>query len=65
MGKPLHRIKEVLEKQGKSQYWLAQETGITNNSINAYFHGRVDPSLANLKKIADALKVDGKELLNF
>jgi putative transcriptional regulator len=61
----LHRLKEVLESQGKSQYWLARETGITDVSINSYFHNRVEPSLSNLKKIADALGVAGKDLINF
>lgn len=61
----LHRVKEVLESQGKSQYWLARETGITDVSINSYFHGRVEPSLTNLKKMAEALGVAGKDLINF
>ena len=61
----LHRIKEVLESQGKSQYWLAKETGITDMSINGYFHNRVSPSLEQLKKIAEALGVSGKDLINF
>lgn len=65
MGKVLHRLKEVLEKKGKSQYWLAQETGITNNSINAYVNGKVEPSLTNLARIAEALNVPGKDLINF
>lgn len=62
--KPLHRIKEVLEKKGKSQYWLAQETGITNNSINMYVNNKVEPSLTNLFRIAEALGVNPKELIN-
>jgi putative transcriptional regulator len=65
MAKVLHRIKEVLEKKGKSQFWLAQETGITANSINGYVLGKVEPSLTNLQKIADALDVPGRDLINF
>lgn len=65
MSKPLHRLKEVLKKTGKSQYWLAQETGISNNSINAYVHGKVEPSLTNLARIAKALAVPGKDLIDF
>lgn len=61
----LHLIKESLEKAGKSQYWLAAETGITDVSINGYFHNRIEPSLTNLKKIADALGIPGKDLINF
>lgn len=65
MAKVLHRIKEVLEKKGKSQYWLAQETGITANSINGYVLGKVEPSLTNLARIAEVLGVQGKDLINF
>jgi transcriptional regulator with XRE-family HTH domain len=65
MAKALHRLKEVLEKKGKSQYWLAQQTGITNNSINAYVNGKVEPSLTNLERIAEVLGIPGKELINF
>jgi transcriptional regulator with XRE-family HTH domain len=64
MAKKLHRIKEVLKEKEKSGYWLAKETEITYNSIHNYLHNRVDPSLTNLFRIAEALKVDPKELLN-
>lgn len=64
-GPRLHLIKEALEKAGKSQYWLAAETGITDVSINGYYHNRIEPSLSNLKKIAEALGVPGRDLINF
>lgn len=60
----LHRIKETLEKKEKSQYWLAQETGITANSINSYVKNKVEPSLSNLFRIAEALKVNPRDLIN-
>lgn len=71
MDRPkLHLIKEALERAGKSQYWLAESTGITDVSINGYFHNRIEPSLTNLKKIVDAfndngIKIKGGDLLNF
>ena len=64
MAKRLHRIIEVLKEKGKSGYWLAQETEITYNSINRYVNNKVEPSLTNLFRIAAALKVDPKELIN-
>jgi putative transcriptional regulator len=60
----LHRINEILKKKGRSQYWLAQETGITANSINGYVKDRVEPSLTNLFRIAHALGVKVKDLIN-
>lgn len=64
MPKKLHRIKEVLQEKQKSGYWLAKETEISYNSINGYVNGRIEPSLTNLFRIADALKVNPRELIN-
>jgi putative transcriptional regulator len=62
--KVLHRIPAVLKEKGKSGYWLAQETGITYNSINRYVNDKVEPSLSNLFRIADALGVLPSDLIN-
>lgn len=64
MPKKLHRIKEVLEEKQRSGYWLAKETEISYNSINGYINGRIEPSLTNLFRIAEALKVNPRELIN-
>jgi putative transcriptional regulator len=63
-NKSLHRIKEVLEQKGRSGYWLAQETGITYNSINRYVNDKTEPSLTAIFRMADALKVNPRELIN-
>lgn len=64
MAKKLHRIKEYLIENEKSGYWLAKETEISYNSIHGYMSGKIEPSLTNLFRIAEALKVNPKELLN-
>lgn len=61
----MHRIPEVLKERGKSAYWLAQETEIGYNSIHSYVKNKTVPTLPNLYRIAKALGVTGKELLNF
>jgi putative transcriptional regulator len=60
----LNRVKEVLDESGKSQYWLRNETGITDVSISGYVNGRVEPSLKNIFRIAEALKVNPRDLIN-
>jgi putative transcriptional regulator len=60
----LNRIKEALLASGKSQYWLRNETGITDVSISGYVNGTIEPSLNNLFRIAEALKVNPKDLIN-
>lgn len=64
MPKKLHRIKEVLQEEKKSGYWLAKETEISYNSINGYVNGKIEPSLTNLFRIAEALGVNPRELIN-
>jgi len=64
MPRKLHRIKEVLLEKGKSGYWLAKESEISYNSINGYINGKIEPSLTNLFRIAETLKVNVKELIN-
>ena len=63
MPKKLHRIKEILIRESKSGYWLANQTGMSYNSISGYVSGRIEPSLTNLNRIADALDIDVKDLL--
>jgi putative transcriptional regulator len=64
MAKKLHRIKEVLQEKEKSGYWLAKESEISYNSINGYVNGRIEPSLTNIFRIAETLKVNPRELIN-
>ena len=64
MAKALHRIKEVLKEKEKSAYWLAKETDITYGSIHGYITNKTEPTLRNLFRIAAALKVNPRELIN-
>ena len=62
-GKRFHRVKEVLQEQGKSQRWLHLKTGIPTPSIHGYVHNTIEPSLSSLHHIAKALKVKLKDLI--
>lgn len=59
----LNRIKEVLFFHEKTQVWLAGKMELSTEMINAYCANRKQPSLKNLKRIADILEVDIRELL--
>ncbi len=61
----MNRIKEVLEKQGRSQKWLAIQIGKSYNMVNAYVQNRQQPRLEILFEIAKVLDVDPKELIQF
>lgn len=59
----MNRIKEVLEKKGIKQTWLAEKLGKSFSIINAYVCNRRQPSLEGLFEIAEILQVDIKDLI--
>ena len=59
----MNRIKEVLEKKGIKQTWLAEQLGKSYNMVNAYVQNRQQPRLETLMDIAKILDVDVKELI--
>lgn len=59
----MNRIKEVLDKKGIKQTWLAEKLGKSFNMVNAYAHNRRQPTLEVLYQIAEILSVEVSELL--
>ena len=64
MDKPKNRIKEVLERKGIKQTWLAEKLGKSFSSVNSYVCNRRQPSLETLFQIAEILQVNPKDLIN-
>lgn len=60
----MNRIKEVLEKKGIKQTWLAEKIGKSFSQTNAFVCNRRQPSLELLFKIAEILQVDPKDLID-
>ncbi len=60
----MNRIKQVLEEKGIKQTWLAEQLGKSYNMVNSYVQNRRQPSLEDLYRIANILKVDVRELLD-
>ena len=58
-----NRIKAVLADKRRTCKWLAQEIGMSENTVSRWCSNRLQPSLLQLGKIADALDVDIRELL--
>lgn len=59
----MNKIKEILDKKGIKQTWLADQLGKSFNMVNAYVHNRRQPPMEVLYKIADILDVSIKDLL--
>ena len=63
MADRINRIKEVLVIQDKSQVWLAEQLGKSTTSITAICNNKSQPHLKDLKKMAEILDIDIRELL--
>lgn len=59
----LHRIKSLLQEQGKSYQDLSEETGISKSLIGHMLSGKRVMKPERLVAIAKALKIEVKELL--
>lgn len=57
------RISAELQKQGKSQKWLAEQIGCTEVCMTRYINGTRIPKATTLGNIAKALHVDANFLL--
>jgi putative transcriptional regulator len=59
----LNRIKEVLQEQGRTQTWLAEQINKSFVVVTNYCNNNTQPSLEVLFNIAKVLDVDVCELL--
>ena len=59
----MNRIKEVLKDQGRTQTWLAEKIQKSYVVVTNYCNNHTQPSLPILKKIAEVLDIDIRELL--
>ena len=59
----MNRIKEVLDRKGIKQTWLAEQLGKSYNMVNSYVQNRQQPRLEVLHEIAKILDVDVVELI--
>jgi putative transcriptional regulator len=59
----MNRIKEVLDRKGIKQTWLAEQLGKSYNMVNSYAQNRQQPRLEILNEIAKILDVDVVELI--
>lgn len=60
----LNRIKLVLVKKKRTSKWLAQEVGRDPATVSKWCTNVSQPDLYTFVKIANALNVDVRELIN-
>lgn len=59
----LNRLKAALAEQGKTNRWLSEQLGKSENTVSRWCANKVQPSIIQLNEIANILNVDIKELL--
>ena len=59
----MNKIKEVLDRKGIKQKWLAEQLDKSYNMVNSYVQNRQQPRLEVLNEIANILDVDIIELI--
>ena len=59
----MNRIKVTLVEKQKTNRWLAERMGKSENTISRWCSNKAQPSIAQLQEIAKWLDVDVKDLL--
>ena len=59
----LNRIKVALVEKQKTNRWLAEQMGKSENTISRWCSNKSQPSIAQLITIASLLNIDVKDLL--
>ena len=59
----MNRIKVVLAEKQRTNRWLAEQTGKSENTISRWCSNKSQPSIAQLQEIANLLDVDVRFLI--
>ena len=61
---PVNRIKIVLFEKSRTSKWLSEQMGVTPSTVSKWCTNSSQPDLVTLRKVAELLGVDIKDLLN-
>lgn len=59
----LNRLKAALAEQGKTNRWLSEQLGKSENTVSRWCANKVQPSITHLNEIATILDVDLRSLV--
>ena len=62
-GMMLNRLKAVLAEQGKTNRWLSEQLGKSENTVSRWCANKIQPSIQQLNEIAIILDVDVRTLI--
>ena len=58
-----NRMKAALAERGKTNRWLSEKLGKSENTISRWCANKVQPSITQLNEIASVLDVDVRSLI--
>lgn len=59
----MNRIKVVLAEKQRTNRWLAERMGKSENTVSRWYSNKSQPSIVQLQEIANLLDVDVRVLL--
>lgn len=59
----LNRLKAALAEQGRTNRWLSEKLGKSENTVSRWCANKVQPSITQLNEIATILDVDVRTLI--
>lgn len=59
----LNRLKAALAEQGRTNRWLSEQLGKSENTVSRWCANKIQPSIQQLNEIAEVLNVDVHTLL--
>ena len=59
----LNRLKAALAEQGKTNRWLSEQLGKSENTVSRWCANKVQPAITQLNEIATILAVDVRTLI--
>lgn len=59
----MNRIKVTLVEKQRTNRWLAEQIGKSENTVSRWCSNKSQPSIAQLQEIANLLDVDVRELI--
>ncbi len=57
-------LKEILEERGIKQKFIADKLNVSVSSVSLWVIGKTQPTITNLKKLAEVLNVDVSLIIN-
>ena len=59
----LNRLKAALAEKGRTNRWLAEQLGKSENTVSRWCANKVQPSIQQLNEVAGVLDVDVRSLI--